>query len=109
MKNEDRIVKARRRNNEGQTKFGTKTAQMKKRDFQYSVTIDATFGSEIQHTVGMRLLDQFLATWKDEAESRHKKNSITIIQGSEFASVALNNIRRSRSRFRHEPVLPHGI
>jgi hypothetical protein len=45
------------------------------------VTIDATFGSEMQCTVAIRLLDQFLAAWKEATESHHKKNSIRIIQG----------------------------
>ncbi len=53
----------------------------KKRDWYYSVTIDARFASEIQYTVAKRVLDQFLTTWKEEAESRHKKNSIAIIPG----------------------------
>ena len=54
-------------------------------DLRQSVTIDARFGSEMQRTVAMRLLDQFLAAWKEAAESRHKKNSIRIIQESESA------------------------
>lgn len=52
---------------------------------RHSVTIDARFGSEMQRTVAMRLLDQFLAAWKEAAESHHRKNSIRIIQGSESA------------------------
>lgn len=50
----------------------------KKSDLRHSVTIDARFGSDIQRTVAMRVLDQFIATWKDEAESRHKKTSVRI-------------------------------
>ena len=58
----------------------------KRSGLRHSVTIDARFGSEMQGTVAMRLLDQFLAVWKEAAESHHKKNSIRIIQGSESAS-----------------------
>jgi hypothetical protein len=54
----------------------------KKSDLRHSVTIDARFGSDLQCTVAMRLLDQFLATWKEDAESRHKKASIRIIHGT---------------------------
>jgi hypothetical protein len=65
----------------------------KKSDLRLSVTIDARFGSDIQCTVAMRLLDQFLATWKEDAESRHKKNSISIIRGTEPASPLANERR----------------
>jgi hypothetical protein len=57
----------------------------KKSDLRHFVTIDARFGSDIQCTVAMRLLDQFLATWKEDAESRHKNNSIRIVHGTESA------------------------
>lgn len=60
----------------------------KKSDLCHSVTIDARFGSEIQCTVAMRLLDQFLATWKEDAESRHRKNAIRIIHQTEPALPA---------------------
>ena len=59
---------------------GRKKQRTKKSSLQHFVTIDAKFGSEIQSTVAVRLLDQFLAVWKEAAESRHKMNSITIIQ-----------------------------
>ena len=62
--------------------------QSKKNDLHYSVTIDATFGSELQHTVATCLLDHFLAAWKAEAESYHKKSSVTIIRGSETAPAS---------------------
>ena len=65
---------------------GRKAPTAKKSDLRQSVTIDARFGSELQRTVAMRLLDQFLAAWKEAAESRHKKNSIRIIQESESVS-----------------------
>jgi hypothetical protein len=65
---------------------GRKKPTAKKSGLRLSVTIDARFGSEMQRTVAMRLLDQFLAAWKEAAESHHKKNSIRIIQGSESAS-----------------------
>ena len=61
-----------------------------KSGMHHSVTIDARFGSEIQRIVAMRLLDQFLAAWKEATESHHKKNSIRIIQGSESASPPAN-------------------
>ena len=64
----------------------SKRPTAKKSVLRHSVTIDAMFGSEMQRTVAMRLLDQFLAAWKEAAESHHKKNSIRIIQGSESAS-----------------------
>jgi len=53
----------------------------KKSGLRRSVTIDARFGSEMQSTVAMRLLDQILVAWKEAAESHHKKNSIRIIPG----------------------------
>jgi hypothetical protein len=58
----------------------------KKAGSRHSVTIEARFGSEMQHTVAVRLLDQFLAAWKEATESHHKKNSIRIIRGSESVS-----------------------
>jgi hypothetical protein len=57
-----------------------------KKSLRRSVTIDASFGSEMQRTVAMRLLDQFLVAWKEAAESHHKNNSIRIIQENESAS-----------------------
>ena len=55
-----------------------------------SVTIDARFGSEMQCVVAMRLLDQFLAAWKEAAESHHKKNLVKIIQENRSASPSAN-------------------
>jgi len=63
-----------------------KRSSAKKSGLHYSVAIDAMFGSEMQRTVAMRLLDQFLTAWKEAVESHHKKNSIKIIQGSQSAS-----------------------
>jgi hypothetical protein len=63
---------------------GRKPPTAKKSDLRQSVMIEASFGSEIQCTVAMRLLDQFLAAWKEATESHHKKNSIRIIQEREF-------------------------
>jgi len=60
----------------------------KKSGLRYSVTIDARFGSDLQRTVATRLLDQFLATWKEDAESRHKNNCIRIIHETEPALSA---------------------
>jgi hypothetical protein len=54
----------------------------KRSALRHSVTIDATFGSEMQRDVALRLLDQLLASWKEMAESHHKKNVIKIIRES---------------------------
>jgi hypothetical protein len=89
------IIKARE--NKRQMKLmqdsGRKKQGTKKSALHYSVTIDAKFGSDMQRTVAVRLLDQFLAVWKEAAESRHKKNSIRIIQGNESGSLPANDCR----------------
>jgi hypothetical protein len=46
------------------------------------VKIEATFGSDIQHDVSMKILTQFLEAWKMNVEGAHKKNSIVINYGS---------------------------
>ncbi len=43
----------------------------KKGGLRLSVTIDARFGSEMQRTVAMRPLDQFLIAWKEEFNQDH--------------------------------------
>ena len=46
--------------------------------FHISVTIDATFGSEIQRDVSMKVLKQFLAAWMENVKSAHKKNHVAV-------------------------------
>jgi hypothetical protein len=67
-----------------------KEPRTKKSGLHHSLTIDARFGSEMQRTVAIRLLDQFLAAWKEASESHHKKNSIRIIRGNETTSPSAN-------------------
>lgn len=43
-----------------------------------SITIDATFGSEIQHDVSVKVLRQFLDAWTQNVEESHKKNKVAI-------------------------------
>jgi acetyl-CoA carboxylase carboxyltransferase component len=45
------------------------------------ISIEATFGSEIQQSVGTRTLRILLESWKANIEASHKKNIITIIHG----------------------------
>ena len=42
------------------------------------VTIEAAFGSDIQHDVSMKVLTQFLEAWKQIVEAAHNKNKISI-------------------------------
>jgi len=83
-------MKTRNRNNKLMQDSKKKTPRTKKSGLRHSVTIDARFGSEMQRTVAIRLLDLFLAAWKEAAESHHKKNSIRIIRENESASPAAN-------------------
>jgi hypothetical protein len=39
----------------------------------HSITIRATFGSEMQRDIAVRTLTEMLAAWKGGVESRHKK------------------------------------
>jgi len=43
-----------------------------------SITIEATFGSEIQRDVSVKVLKEFLEAWTQNVESSHKKNKVTI-------------------------------
>ena len=43
-----------------------------------NVTIHASFGSDIQCDVSMRVLDEFLEAWQKNVESAHKRNKVTI-------------------------------
>jgi len=44
------------------------------------VTIEASFGSDLQRDTALKTLADLLAVWKREVESRHKKNKITITE-----------------------------
>lgn len=43
-----------------------------------SIMIDATFGSEIQRDVSLKVLKEFLEAWTQNVESSHKKNRVAI-------------------------------
>ena len=43
-----------------------------------TVTIEATFGSEIQRDVTVKVLREFLDAWKQNVESNHKRNRVRI-------------------------------
>lgn len=49
------------------------------------VHIEAKFGSDIQHDVSMKVLQEFLEAWKMNVESAHKSNEITVEYGRESA------------------------
>jgi hypothetical protein len=44
-----------------------------------TVTITATFGSDMQRDVAMTILLQMLAAWQSETEAHHRKNCIDIV------------------------------
>jgi hypothetical protein len=46
--------------------------------FQISFRIDATFATEIQRDVAMKLLNDFLQAWKVNVEEAHERNRVTI-------------------------------
>ena len=46
-----------------------------------TVTIQMTFGSEIQRAVSLKTLRQLLREWQKTVEDAHKKNNITITEG----------------------------
>ena len=46
--------------------------------FQISVKIDATFTSEIQRDVAMKLLNDFLQAWKVNVEEADERNRVSI-------------------------------
>lgn len=54
------------------------TTSVKKSGLRYSVTIEATFGSDHQHAVAMKVLRGLLPAWKRNVESHHQKNVITV-------------------------------
>lgn len=45
---------------------------------KYRINIEASFGSEIQRDVSMRVILQYLEAWKMTVESSHKKNEVII-------------------------------
>jgi hypothetical protein len=56
------------------------TSHRPSRNSEKTVTIHANFGSDVQQSVGMRVLLQFLEAWKENIENAHKKNKVTITQ-----------------------------
>ena len=53
-----------------------------------TVTISATFGTEIQRDVSLRVLEHFLKAWQDNVESAHKGNTLSIeVEGDEAAEI----------------------
>ena len=46
-----------------------------------TITITATFGSEMQRDVAVKVLRQILAAWACETEEHHQKNRIGIVYG----------------------------
>lgn len=57
-----------------------RTSKLPDETLQATVTVEAIFGSDVQKSVGMRVLTQFLEAWKQNVENAHKKNRITITQ-----------------------------
>ena len=51
-----------------------------------SIMIDATFGSEIQRDVSLKVLKQFLEAWTENVKSAHKKNRVTVTVHEEQSS-----------------------
>jgi hypothetical protein len=45
---------------------------------QHFVTIEATFASDIQRDVSLRVLVEFLEAWRTNVGSAHRRNKITI-------------------------------
>ena len=43
-----------------------------------TVTIEATFGSQIQRDVSVKVLREFLDAWKQNVESIHNRNRVII-------------------------------
>ena len=56
-------------------------AKSQKPAVQISVRIDASFASEIQRGVAMKLLKDFLQAWKTNVEEADKRNRVTIAKG----------------------------
>ena len=47
-----------------------------------TVTIEATFGSDIQRDVFLRVLREFLDAWKQNVESAHQTNTLRLEYGT---------------------------
>jgi hypothetical protein len=45
---------------------------------KFRICVEASFGSEIQRDVSLRVLREYLEAWKASAEASHKKNEIII-------------------------------
>jgi hypothetical protein len=45
---------------------------------KHRISVEASFGSEIQRDVSLRVLREFLEAWRLNVESAHKKNEIII-------------------------------
>lgn len=45
---------------------------------KHRVCVEASFGSEIQRDVSLRVLREYLDAWKMNVESSHKKNEVII-------------------------------
>jgi hypothetical protein len=52
--------------------------RVKKAVLGHAVTIEATFGSDHQRAVAVKVLKGLLTAWKVNVESNHKKNAVTI-------------------------------
>ncbi len=50
-----------------------------RKQFEETITITAVFGSEIQRDVSMKVLWEFLEAWRQNVQSAHKKNKITLV------------------------------
>jgi hypothetical protein len=46
--------------------------------FTHTITIVATFGSDIQHDVSMRVIKEYLEAWRANVLAGHSRNKVTI-------------------------------
>ena len=53
----------------------------------YRISIEASFGSDIQRDVPLRVLREFLEAWNANVESAHKKSEIIIAEREIRSSV----------------------
>ena len=61
-----------------QDKAMSTTPDQPKPLLRVSIMIDATFGSEIQRDVSLKVLKQFLEAWTENVRTAHKKNKVTL-------------------------------
>ena len=47
---------------------------------QHVITVDASFGGDIQRDVALRTFRHMLMVWKETVETSHKKNKVTITE-----------------------------